>query len=65
MEHAAILLAYKGGEYSIYDSLQPFTTQITKDAKSNIVNATLTLIFTMGQGACHFPFVLQRWAILH
>jgi len=59
-EYAAIALAYKGGQYSINDNLQPFTTQITKDAKPKIVDALLMLILIMGQGVCHFVFVLQR-----
>jgi hypothetical protein len=65
MEHAALSLAYKGSQYSIYESLQPFTTQNTKDAKLKIVDAALTLILMMGQGAYRFLFVLQRRPILH
>jgi len=64
-EHASLSLAFKGGQYSIDDSLQPFTTLITRDAKPNIVDASLTLIFMMGQGACRFILVLQRRPILH
>jgi len=56
---------YKGGQYSIYDILQPFTTQITKDANPKIVDAPLTIIFNMGQRACHFVFALQQETILH
>jgi hypothetical protein len=52
-------LAYKGGQYSISYSLQPFTTKITKDAKPKIVDAPLTLIFMMGQGAYRILFALQ------
>jgi len=65
MEYAAISLSYKGGQYSIYDSPHPLTTLITNDTKPNIVDAPLTLIFMMGQGACRFLFVLQRRPILH
>jgi hypothetical protein len=53
-------LSYKGGQYSIYDSPQPLTTLITNNAKPEIIDAPLTLIFMMGQGACRFLFVLQR-----
>jgi hypothetical protein len=63
--HADSSLAYNDREYSISDSLQPFTTQITKDAKPKIVDTLLMLIFMMEQGACRFLFVLQRWPILH
>jgi len=65
MEHAASSLAYKGGQYSICNSQQPFTTQITKDAKPKIIDTLLTLIFMMGQGACHYFFGLQRRPIFH
>jgi hypothetical protein len=65
MEHAALCLAYKGGQYSIYESLQPFTTQNTKDAKPKIVIAPLRRIFIIGQGAYRFLFVLHRLPILH
>jgi len=64
-EDAAIFLAYKDGQYSIYGSLQPFRTRITKDAKQKIVDAPLMLIFMVRQGACRFLFVLQRRLILH
>jgi hypothetical protein len=64
-EHAPSSLAYKGGQYSINDSLQPFTTQSTKHATPIIVDTLLTLIFRMGQGACCYFFGLQRRSILH
>jgi hypothetical protein len=63
--YAAIAFALKGGQYSIYVSVQPCTTQITNNAKPKIVNTLLTLIFMMGQGACSFLFVLQRRPIYH
>lgn len=64
-EHAGISLAYTGRQYCMHDSLQLFTTQISKDATPKIVETSLTIIFIMGQGLCHFLFVLQRQPILH
>jgi hypothetical protein len=43
----------------MYESLQPLTTHITKDAQPNIVDALLTVSFMMGRRACRFLFVLQ------
>ena len=43
-EHVAFSLSYKGGQYSIYDGLQPFTTLITNDAKPKIIDTLLMLI---------------------
>jgi chloramphenicol O-acetyltransferase len=57
MEHAAMSLSYKGGQYSIYDSPQPLTTLITNNTKPNIVDTPLTLIFMMGQW--HVAFSLS------
>jgi hypothetical protein len=51
------LFADKGCQYTIYNSVQQFTTQITNDAKPKIVYALLTLIFMMGQEACNNIFV--------
>jgi hypothetical protein len=44
MEHVADSLSYKGSQYIIYDSLQPFTTLITNDAKPEIVDTRLIVI---------------------
>ena len=43
--------AYEGSQYLIYDCLQPISTQITQDGSPKIVEAPLTLISRMGQGA--------------
>jgi len=56
--HVAFSLSYQGSQYIIYDSSQPFATLITYDAKPEIVDALLTLIFMMGQRACRYLFVL-------
>jgi len=37
---------------------------IVQDARPDIVDALLTLISVMGQGACHLPFYLSRQPIL-
>jgi len=44
--------AYEGGQYCIYDCLQPIATPITQHARPNLIDALLTLIFRMWQGAC-------------
>jgi len=36
--------------------MQPIARQITQDARPKIVDAALTLIFRMGQGACRNNF---------
>jgi len=57
-EHLVFHVFYKGGQYTIYDSLQQFTTQITNDAKPRFIDAPLTLIVMMEQGACRYHFSL-------
>ena len=54
-EHVAFSFGYKGGQYLIYECLHPIPTQITQDARTNIVDTPLTLIFSMGQGE-YFSF---------
>jgi len=51
-EHVTFSFAYKGGCYLNYEYLQPIATQIAYYARPKIVDAPLTLIFTIGQGAC-------------
>jgi len=63
-ECAAVVFAHKGGQYFIYGCLQPITTEITHNAKPNISNARLMLIFRIGQWLCHFLFCLY-WLPLH
>jgi len=50
-EHGSISLGYKSGQYSIYDSLEPFTTLITKDAKSKIVWPSIDVHFQNWAGS--------------
>jgi len=50
-EHVASSFAYNGGQYLSYNYLQPIATQMTQDAKPKIVDAPLTLISRMRQGA--------------
>jgi len=58
-EYAATSLAIKGGQYSVYESLQPFTTPITKDTKPKIVQALLTFIFKMGRELVIFSLSIK------
>jgi len=44
----AFSFAYEGGQYLSYEYLQAITTQITQDARPEIVDAPLMLIFMMG-----------------
>jgi len=64
-ERAAIIFAPKGGQYLIYGCLQPITSGITQDARPKIIDAPLTVIFRMGQGACCYCFCLRRRPIPH
>jgi hypothetical protein len=43
--------AYKGSLYLIYERLHPIATQMTQDARPQIIGSPLTIIFRMGQGA--------------
>ena len=66
-EHITFSFAYNSSLYVIYECLWPIAMQINLDAKITIVDALLTLIFRMGQQACHFPIwlymrpILQLW----
>ena len=64
-QRVASSVAYNGGQYPIYDCLQPIATQITRDARPTIVDALLMLIFRMGQGACCSLFCPSRRPIPH
>jgi len=63
-EHFTLSFAYKGSQYLVYDYLQPITPQITQDTCPWIVDAPLTLISMMGQGALYFPVCLEMQLIL-
>jgi len=58
------ILAYKTGQNAIYRYQQPSRTLINQHASAKIHNAPLTLIFMIGQGACHCLFSLYRQPIL-
>jgi len=62
-ERVAFSFSYNGSQYFIYNCLQSITTQITKGARPNTADALLTLIFKMGQGACHNHCCLLRLPI--
>jgi len=50
----AFSLAFKVSLYVVYESLRPIAMQSTRDAKPNIVDAALSLIFMIRQEAyCH------------
>ena len=58
MEGIAICFAYKGNQKFLYDSIHPIGGDISQDAWLKIVDAPLTLIFTMGQGGYCYLFCL-------
>jgi len=49
-EHFTLSFAYTDSQYLIYDCLQPIAAQSTQDARLQIVDDPLTLIFRMRQG---------------
>jgi hypothetical protein len=61
--------AYKGCDLLLYGCFWWSTTYITKDARPNIVDALLTLIFRMWLGALVFQFctsrrlIRQKWTV--
>jgi len=57
-EHFTFSFAYKDSQYFVYDYVQPIAAQITQDTWPRIVDAPLTLILMMGQGAFYFPLCL-------
>jgi len=54
---------WKDFHYMAYEYLPQSSTYITNDARPKIIEATLTLIFSMGQGACRFCFGCVRQPI--
>jgi hypothetical protein len=50
------IFAHKDGQYCDYEQMPLDSTVIIEDARPKIVDAWLTLISIMRQGACHFPF---------
>jgi len=63
-EHVTVCFSYNGGQYLIYDWLEPITSQNTTDARPKIIHAPLMLIVKMGQGACSYEFCVWRWLIV-
>jgi len=57
-EHFTFSFSYKGGQYFVYDCLQPVTPQITQDTRPTIVDALLRLILNMAQGGYRDLFYL-------
>jgi hypothetical protein len=50
-EPDTMIFELQGSQYKVYEWLQPIGTWVTQDALQKIVDALLTLIFSMGQGA--------------
>jgi len=48
----------KGCQYAVYNSVQQFTTVITVDENSSVINAPLTLIWMIGQGVWLYDYRL-------
>jgi len=64
-ERLALSFAYKASQYHISELPQPIAMQITNDARPKIVDALLTIISRMGQGACCSLFCLNSQPIPH
>jgi len=58
MEGIAISFAYKGSHKFLYDWIHAIGGDISQDAWPKIVDAPLTLIFTIGQRGYCYPFCL-------
>jgi len=58
MEGIAICFAYNGSQKFLYDSIHRIGGVISQYVWSKIVDAPLTLIFTMGQGGYSYLFCL-------
>jgi len=58
-EHVADVFASKGCQYLINGCPQPIRTQLTQDAKLEIIDAPLTLMLRMGR----WPWLLSLLAI--
>jgi len=52
------LFAHKGGQYCHYGLMLLYSPLIIQDARSEIGDALLMLIFRMGQRACRLPFYI-------
>jgi len=64
-ERVALSFAYKSSQYHIYEWPQPMATQVNNDARLKIAEAPLTLIFSMGQGACGSLLYLEGQPMPH
>jgi len=60
----AFLSTYKGCHVLVQEYFWSCATHITEDARPEIVDARLTLIFTMGQQVYRYQFCQQRWPII-
>jgi len=58
------IVAHNGGQYFNYGQLGVHSPLTIHNARQKIVDARLTLIFMMGQGASRLHFNLSRWLIL-
>jgi len=63
-EHFTFSFAYKRRQLFVNDYVQPIAHKITHDTWPRILNAPLTLIFMMGQGACYYLFCQYKQPIL-
>jgi len=54
-EHFIFSLAKKGSQYFVYDYVQSISHQITHETWRRMIDAPLTRIFMMCQGAFHYP----------
>ena len=59
-EHFTFSFADKDSQLVVYDYVQPIAYKITHDTWPRIIDASLTLIFMMGQGACYHVFCLYK-----
>jgi len=59
-EHFAVSSFYKGGQYFVYECVQPVSPQITQDTWPTIIDTLLTFIFRMMSGACLCSFWFLR-----
>jgi hypothetical protein len=63
-EHFTVSSAYKGSQDAVYGYTQSVAHQIMQVTCPRLVDAPLTLIVIMGQGAFHSLFCLWRQPIL-
>jgi len=57
-EYVIPSFCYKGGQYVVYDCLQPVATKITQDTRRLIVDTPVTLISMMVQSGYYNLFFL-------